>query len=81
MSNKTNAIARNTQEIEKLKAEHMSRFSVITTKKGKEFDDEIRECNNIIGKINTLEKKNKLMSEGYGPNGISDGMDGYNIIE
>lgn len=78
---RVNNIATNNQEIERLKAEHMSRLSVITKKQGKEFDDEIRECNSLLGKINTLEKKNKFMKEGLGPNGVADYHGDINILE
>ena len=74
-------IATNEQEIERLKAEHMSRLSVITKKQGKDFDQEIRECNDLLGKINTLEKKNRFMKDGLGPNGVADYHGDINILD
>tara|TARA_R110000803_G_scaffold16197_2_gene44435 strand:- start:4729 stop:4968 length:240 start_codon:yes stop_codon:yes gene_type:complete len=72
----------NEEKIKTLKAEHKSKQSkLIGTKPLKAFLEASSEIDAILYKIEELTKKNKFISEGKGPNGVSELFSDLRIVE
>ena len=82
MSKNKNQIKANEEEIVRLHDVRRSVLSNITNADDeKDFMARNRECINLLGKINVLEKKNSFMKQNLPPNGVGDFVDEVTMLK